>query len=207
MKLKRKLIVLSLSLAFICSWSYKSQAQTSDGPFGFYKGETMEQAIASVGRSHVKEIKDDILHLDAAPKGHPEFEQYSLIFSPKEGLLKITAVGVDIKDDADGSESRVKFQRFKTALIATYGQPSDQFDFLQAGSLWTESRDFMMGVLKKERVLDAYWKPADHVHGINIIALDLGATSSSTGYVNVSYEFVGWEAYLDAKKNGQDKVF
>lgn len=205
MRLRQLFVVLAVTLAL--SWSCVATGQTADGPFGFYKGETMEQAIASVGRSHVKETKGDMLHLDAAPKGHPEFEEYSLIFSPRDGLLKITAIGVDIKNDADGSDSRAKFQRFKTALTSTYGQPSDQFDFLKAGSIWTDSNDFMMGILKQERILDSYWKPADHIHGINIVALELGATGSSTGYVNVSYEFVGWEAYFDAKKNGQDKVF
>ena len=196
-----------LLLLAVATCSHVAMGQVQDGPFGFYKGETMEQVIAAVGQSHVKEIKGDTLRLTTAPRPHPEFEIYSLIFSPTEGLLKITAIGVDIPNDADGTHSRAKFTRFKTSLIDTYGQPSDDFDFLQVGSIWSEPHDFMMGVRKAERNLDCYWKPAGHVHGISIVALNLGATTSSTGYINISYEFLGWEAYVDAKKNNQDKVF
>lgn len=77
-------------------------AQEPSGPFGLRKGMPQEQVIELVGRGAVKETKNDTIRLLTVPKPHTKFDLYSLIFSPKDGLLKIVAYGKDIRTNSFG---------------------------------------------------------------------------------------------------------
>src|SRR5580658_10556612 len=69
-------------------------AQTHE-PFGFRYGMTKAEAIRLVGQAavDVKSSHDDMLVLSTAPKPYEAFENYDLIISPSNGVLKIVAVG------------------------------------------------------------------------------------------------------------------
>lgn len=77
-------------------------AHLGSGPFGLHRGMTQEQVIQIVGKGAISEAKGDTLRLLRVPKSHPAFGLYSLIFSPKDGLLKIVAYGNDIRTNAFG---------------------------------------------------------------------------------------------------------
>src|ERR1035437_1964643 len=79
------------------------------------------------------------------------------IQKPDEGLLKISALGNDIRTNGFGEEVRESFKTILDAVSETYGKPEDVFDYVKHGSIWKEPEDWMMGLLKKERTLDAYW--------------------------------------------------
>jgi len=194
------------------------------GPFGFGYGMTKEQVIKLVGKDRVKTSKDDddTLVLTTAPKPHPGFGAYFLTFSPEHGLVKIYASGNDIDTNRYGDTVRSTFAETEKALTATYGAPSEEFDFLRSGSAWNGPEDWMTGLQKEERTLSSYWKPdpsrclvadplvcqpALNSNHIVVISLHARASSDEIGYLSLAYEFEGYEAYSDAKKAKADKVF
>jgi hypothetical protein len=181
---------------------------------------TRAQAIELVGKNAVKQDKDEVLVLTTAPRPHGAFEVYSLAFSPKEGLLRIRAVGRDIRSNDFGSDVRDGFTGLMEAVSTTYGTPR-LFDFLQSGSMWNEDREWMMGLLKKERTLQAVWcfaGRADASAGvctqssplpnhITLVYLKAEALSTGVGYLTLEYEFEGWDKYVDAMKAKAGAVF
>src|ERR1039457_209953 len=80
--------------------------KATTGPFGFYCGETKDQAIAQIGNDSVKTQSPTRLEVTTAPKPYPEFEEFLLTFSTEKGLLRIVAIGHNITDDASGSQIR-----------------------------------------------------------------------------------------------------
>ena len=78
-----------------------------------------------------------------------------------------------------------------------------QLDFARPGSLWNKPRDFMMGLLKNDRVLTAFFKDG---HGGHVI-IEPSATDNSTGYITVSYEYQGWDEYFDRLRAKEATVF
>ena len=142
--------------------------------------------------------------LTSAPKPHPAFEDYVLVFSPAQGLLKIGAFGKDIETTVFGTELRSAYQEMKVALAAAYGTPR-AVEYLPSGSIWKEPEDWMMGLLKKERTISALWEGALK-NNLNDIVLEALASSQTKGYLELTYEFVGWGAYLDSKRAKSNTV-
>jgi hypothetical protein len=198
------LFVLSVSIM-----PARSQEAAKTGPFGFYFGETREQVLAEVGPKAVKDSKANSLGVTTAPKPYPGIEEYVLFFSPKSGLLKIVALGEDIDTNDSGDQLQSAFKRIETGLVSVYGQPSSKFDFLKSGSIWSESNDWMMGLVKQDRSLDDYWIVKEgailpnHIHVLCINAVGL---SRGKGFLKICYEFDGWEAYTDEVRAQQDKA-
>jgi len=181
-------------------------AQETSGPFGLRRGMTKEQVLQIVGKDAVKEIKGDVLRLFAVPKPHRAFDEYSLIFSPNDGLLKIVAYAKDIRTNGFGEAVHDSFIEIRDAISKTYGEPAFTLDHLKDGSLWTEPQYWMMGLLKKERDLASDWNTAIP-NRICAIVLDARALSTDKGYVVLTYEFEGWNEYVDAKNKKADSVF
>lgn len=177
------------------------------GPFGFDYGMSKQQIIRLVGRDAVAKETEDTLELKTAPKPHSAFELYICVISPQKGLLKVGAIGVDVETSSSGFELRHSFDALEQALTDNYGTPEKTFDFLQAGSIWNEPQDWMMGLLKHDRVLAYYWSPKPGaIHHIESIGLEAKALSSEKGYIVLSYEFEGFEQYADQKKAQKDQV-
>lgn len=180
-------------------------AQTSNGPFGFEAGMTRERIISLVGKDAVKSENGDVLTLKTAPKPHSRFEAYSLILSPKTGLVKIVAIGKTIRTNGYGMEIQSEFEDISKALSGTYG-PGQKMDFLRSGSIWNEPREWMTGLLKKERFLAWAWKE-NLPNNLVIVGLDATALSDEAGYLDITYEFKGFHDYLTEKKEQENKVF
>ena len=65
----------------------------------------------------------------------------------------------------------------------------------------------MIGLLKKERTLDAFWQFKDNENHITGIGLEANALSTEKGFLDIFYEFDGWSAYVASKKAKSNKVF
>jgi hypothetical protein len=180
-------------------------AQTGRGPFGFEAGMKRERIISLVGKDAVKSENGDILTLKTAPKPHSGFEAYSLILSPKTGLVKIVAIGKTIRTNGYGTEIQSEFEDISKALSGTYG-PGQKMDFLRSGSIWKEPQEWMTGLRKKERFLACAWKE-DLPNDLVIVGLDATALSDEAGYLDITYEFKGFHDYLTEKKEQENKVF
>lgn len=80
--------------------------------------------------------------------------------------------------------------------------------YLKAGSIWDESRCWMMGLLKKERVLVSFWDVKSTLpNHITSITLEASALSTEEGYILLTYELEGFEEYSESKKAKQGSVF
>jgi hypothetical protein len=167
---------------------------------------TKEQIVAILGDKALTRVHDDAYTFSTAPSPHPEFESYICFVSPEKGLLKVVAISKDIETNSFGEAIRDRFEQVQAGLSKAYGA-GKSYDFLQSGSIWNEPQDWMMGLLKDERTLEAFWQlnpPQDH---ITVIALKAVALSREKGYLSLGYEFEGWEQYVDSKKEKQDKVY
>jgi hypothetical protein len=198
---------LIFSVLLIVTPAFAQPAQHADGPFGFYYGETRQQVIEAVGKAAVKESYAESMRVMTAPKPYRGIEAYTLFFSPSEGLLKILAVGDTIDTTRDGEQLQDLYHTTEAALESVYGAPVRSFDYLKATSDWTEAKYWMMGLLKQERVLDAFWttKGAALPKHLTLIRINSVGLSQGSGYITISYEFEGWNEFVehrDAKQNG-----
>jgi hypothetical protein len=175
--------------------------------FGFERGMTPEQVTSLVGASAITNTMPDQLGgvqytLSTAPSPHREFAQYILVFSKESGLLRVVAIGKELVTSSDGLQLRDHYDSLCTAMKTTY-ELDRQLDFARPGSLWNKPRDFMMGLLKNDRVLAAFFKDG---HGGHVI-IEPSATDNSTGYITVSYEYQGWDEYFDRLRAKEATAF
>ena len=119
------------------------------GPFGLEKG----MSLKDIGGKPEK-VGHGIYKLSSVPKPHSAFEAYVVRISPKGGLYWIKAIGKDIATSTYGVELKSAFNEMEEKLGATYGKHKTM-DFLMPGSIWNEPNDWMMGLIKKERILAA----------------------------------------------------
>jgi hypothetical protein len=182
------------------------------GPFGFDYGMTKEQAIAAVGHDKVYKDEGYILRVVSAPKPDDRFEHYTLIFSPERGLLKIVAAGSTIDTNEGGTELRVGFGAMRESLAKTYGAPTKSYDFLQPDSDLDSPTAFTESLRRKQRVLAANWDITPAVHKqagpladhLNGLVLETLALTRKTGWLQLTYEFEGFQEFYEAMQKQAD---
>jgi hypothetical protein len=168
--------------------------------FGFTAGETRDQIIAAIGKDAVMKTDGDILEVRTAPVPNAAFDSFLLIVGPKQGLVKIIASGVDIDGDSEGKQLKAAFNQTRDALKATYGDPSDNFDFLKADSTLKKPGQFMLSLTNKERSLAAYWTKRSFLNNITSIALEGNGLGNDTGYISLEIEFLPYRDYILTRK-------
>ena len=199
---------LSILSLVVCSltvqvWSLKA------GPFGFEPGMTKQQIIDKLGSGAIQESKGDVLTLKKAPLSHSGFEQYMVIVDPKRGLVKLVAIGKNVSTSVYGDELKDAFNEMEKSIISAYGE-SKRFDYLKTDSIWNEPKDFMAGLLNKERTLESFWPNDDATKlkgQVSTINLEAKALDQQTGYLILGYEFVGFHEYSEEQKNKENQVF
>jgi hypothetical protein len=168
-----------LSLALVGS----AFAQDRPTPFGFKAGWSHDQVVSAVGKSHVKLEKDSIVVFDSSPGTTNGFNRFTTAISSK-GLAKVSGA-VDVPTNRSGEQVREKYAAIKSALVAKYGAPKNDWDFLHAGALFSEPEDFTMSLVKEERTLSCSWELAS---GTTIV-LEANGSSSQEAKIYLSYEF------------------
>jgi hypothetical protein len=177
------------------------------GPFGFERGMTKDQIIALVGQNAVEKESKDFggmqinLWVTTAPAPQKEFRKYLLTLSSTAGLLKIVAVGEMLDTSADPQLLLEHYNDQKSLLTQAYGTPTADVDSLRPGSTLNEPSEFMIGLLKKDRRLQAFWVHEkasaykDHVTGVQLQPF---AYSATNGVVDLVYEFEGFDTFRDS---------
>jgi hypothetical protein len=168
--------------------------------FGFTAGETRDQILAAIGKDALIKTDGDILEVNASPVPNPAFDSFLLIVGPKQGLVKVIATGVDIDGDSDGKRMRTTFAQMRDALKVTYGDPSDNFDFLKATSALKKPSQFMLSLTNNERTLATYWTNRSFLNNITSIALVGNGLGNDTGYISVEIEFLPYRDYILTRK-------
>lgn len=176
--------------------------QAIAGPFGLEKGMTLKQLGSTQPLSPGK------YEVTSVPRAHSAFESYVVQVGPQAGLCWVKAVGHHVRAGAYGLELKTRFTEMKTRLEQLYGTP-EVFDRLLPGSVWNEPRDWMMGLIKKERVLAAIWSekskatlPAD----LRSVGLSADAISSDSGVIAVEYTFTNKKECESEISSQEDKA-
>ena len=191
-------------ITLLFAFSVASPALAS-GPFGFEPGTSLAVLSKQV---KLEPVEEGVYSTTTAPKGHSAFEKYYLFVSPKAGLGKVVAIGFTINTSAYGNELRSKFEQIEEGLVSKYGA-GEKYDYLRAGSIWNDDNDWMMSLLKKERVLRHFWdaeqgsRVADDTAGI---ILEARAMSPGEGYVNLTYEFKCFEQWIAERKAKENEA-
>ena len=172
------------------------------GPLGLNKGMTLEE-LKKQG-AFVAGNQQFVYTAKTITNGHPDFESYTVILTPEQGLCKIQAASKDIDTSSFGNELQGKYRDLVGALSQKYGAPGKDFDFLRAGSIWKEPQYWMMGLLKKERNLDAFWSKPENNNlpdSLSSVALNTYALSGSKGFIKLGYEFDNIDACIEVLKS------
>lgn len=176
------------------------------GPFGLYMGMTKAE-LAKLGKLENRE--PGVFVIDPVPQSHPDFESYMLLVSERHGLCRIMAIGKTISTNVYGTAITAKFEQIRDAISSKYGKRKN-FDFLNAGSIWNEPRDWMMAVLKEERTLASYWNEeigSNLVDQVAAIGLKVMALSDDSAYLTLSYDFENVDPCVEDIKSRANSVF
>ena len=125
------------------------------------------------------------------PRPHSAFDTYIVQGHPSTGVCWVKGMTPSIDTNSFGSQLRSKVDEIAAQLNEVYGKGNDR-SFLMSGSIWTESEDWMMSLLKEERYYSREWPAAagtplpNHLKTIYLFAK---ATQSSKGYVGLEYAF------------------
>jgi hypothetical protein len=162
------------------------------GPFGLEMGMSIEALKSGAGMASAEPGTMQVIN---PPKPNPRFKYYYAWATEKVGLYSIGAVQPEIETSAYGDELRSAFSSLVSTLEKIYGK-ARIVDGLKAGSIWNEPRDWMTGLLKKERVLAAYWTrqyqsklPAD----LDGVSVEAKAISGDTGGILLRYQSTKFE--------------
>jgi hypothetical protein len=177
-------------------------------PFGFRMGTPASEIRTRFAVTPV-EGNPGVFRTTAAPTPHPEFEAYLLVTSPSEGLCKVVAMGRNFDTSDFGTQVRSHYSDIRDALTQRYGE-GQEFDHVRSGSLWTESRYFMMGLVRGDRVLQTFWtreRRPDLPQNVSAIAVQAKAASAREAYINVSYEFANFDRCTRERERTLNNAF
>jgi hypothetical protein len=208
----KNLIAIALLSLTLAGSAFTQNKPT--GPFGFAKGMTREQVIQLVGKDAVKKNTSgqaDVLIVTTAPIPNRAFEEYLLIISPTQGLLKLSAIGADVTTGDTGSELMSQYDTIMAAISTKYGEAKAFNTCTGNDTECDNSQFFMMTLHDKNRTVEVFWTlEKNGIHpatGVTLIMASANYSTMNSGYVRVSYEFEGFDQYADQKKAEQDKSY
>ena len=144
------------------------------------------------------------------PKGNSRLTKYDLLITPKSGLCKIYSYTDTMYSNSFGDQLIREFEFFEKTLTKKYGN-SEKYDFVQRDSIWNDTKYWMMGLLKKERYLTAFWseKSGSNLpqNNIKIISVNASAISNDEGNIYLGYEFLNIkECMSEYKESSTDNI-
>lgn len=163
-------------------------------PFGLNRGDSL-QKLKSQGITLSPTDTRYSFKTGSLPNGSNLFDDYRLFISPKSGLCRITAWTPVIPDTPYGTNTQTKYELIFAALEKKYGS-SKKYDFLKAGALWRESREWMMSLLKKDRYLTAFWDRQENSNlppDLQSVRIEAVAPTATHSLIYVSYEYTNFE--------------
>jgi len=173
------------------------------GPFGSEMGMSLSE-MRKIGNIENTE-RPFIYRSKSMTNGYPDAEVYTFIITPKSGLCKISVATKNISTSSFGTELNSKFNEIKSALSEKYGNATNDYDFLKSGSIWKERNDWMMALLKKERILTSYWTEKELIDNIKSISVEAVALKSDTGYISFGYEYNNLSECMIELRSNQNK--
>lgn len=166
------------------------------GPFGIQMGITKQQVLDATGARPLPDSPFTYVS-SKAPKSHVAFQNYAYTIGDQAGLCSVVGLGDEFDADAYGNAVRSNFSAIEDALTKKYGEPTSTDKDLATGSIWSEPKYWMMGLLKNERSYRVDWKSSaahplpDH---LALIRLNARAASSDQAALAILYRFDNFDA-------------
>jgi len=179
-----------------------------EGPFGLQKGLTAEEMSAAT--KGWKRVEPYVYVFDSAPASYAGVSEYVSIVTPQTGLCEVTGAFQFDNASAYGDDVKKLVARLTEGLTQKYGEPARSFDFLRAGSVWTQPNDWHMSLYKKERVRSVFWHKGSAPtsppmpNALSAIAIQAGAEDASSAFVDLTYQFDNYDACLAIRKQSDD---
>jgi hypothetical protein len=192
----RNLIFLSIFFASFSAFST---------PLGMSKGMSLED-LKKQG-DFVRGKQNFVYTAKTILSGHPDFNTYTAVLTPEHGLCSIQAVTHDIDTSGFGIELKAKFENIIQAVSEKYGEPGKIIDRLRSGSTWKEPQFWMMGLIRKDRDLVAFWSEPEYKNlpfSLSTIMIDALPRASNKGFLKIVYEFDNFDdcmKVIESKKN------
>lgn len=168
------------------------QIPPGSGPFGLEAGLSLDVIEKMTGAPLTLSDETQRLYmLTTPPKQNDVFETYAVVISPTVGLCQIRAIGKTINTNNYGHQLQTAFSSLQESLTKVYGKPK-VIDLLMYGSIWDESRDWMMALNKKDRSLMAEWNTtaaAPLKSDVQSVTMLARAANTDSGYLFVQYSF------------------
>lgn len=175
---------------------------TLPAPFGLSLG----MKLSDFSGANLVELAPFKYKIDKPPKSHPAFELYILQITPFSGLSWIKAIGYDIPTNGFGTSINSAFFEMEEKLKNTYGK-CQRTDLLLQGSIWNEPQDWMMGLVKGERLLASQWDAktgANLTEAIESVFLVANGRETDSGCIAIEYTLKNNSAALKEIAASQD---
>ncbi|MDR0457657.1 MAG: hypothetical protein LBH10_01300 [Burkholderiaceae bacterium] len=185
----------------------------SDGPFGVRMGMTTEELGKFIKLKSDGDLRYDS---DSAPIPHKLFSDYIYRIG-NNGLCSVKALSKTIESNSFGDGVKDAFSEISQPLVAKYGKPTFDHDFIRSGSIWDKQEDWMMGLYKEERVLNIAWvssknkgsektkNPVNLPSDIAYIELEARAYKYNKAFLVLDYLFMNNDDCVNQIKKNQNK--
>lgn len=190
---------------FLAVMFFKYDAALSDAPFGF-EISTHPSQYEFCSPSTTK----DAFICVSAPKPHSSFDEYILWYVEGIGLCKTVALGKAVENDAYGERARDQADRIVRQIEKKYGPPTNKFDFLHAGSIWDEPRDWMLALSRNERTYAYAWteeKGYISVSNVEVIMLEVRGFDRRAGFIRLAFDFGNISRCSSARNEAESDAF
>jgi hypothetical protein len=195
---KMKIVAASITVVFLVLLLGSPNADAQ--AFGIKMGQKAASLEGAVEQKENRGRATRQYVLKTVPLPNSEFESYLATETTRQGICKVSGIGKTHVSDRFGFSIRRAFDELDSALTARYGEATGAYDFLHAGSIWSEADEFAMSLRRDERSLTKIWEPSGEA--ISAIMLDAKAVSSSDTYLTLSYEFTNFDACVAENKLG-----
>lgn len=166
--------------------------KTYDGPFGLSMGIPLTELV-NVLKFKSSSIENPFIYKGIPPKPASGMNSYTVVATEKQGICKVGAsVDVDVVN-ATGDQIKAEADRIAELLELKYGKYTEKYDF--AGQdVYKKNSQFWMMALTEEAVNYGYfWSNSTSLpSSINSISVKSYATSMSSGYTSIIYEFINF---------------
>jgi hypothetical protein len=199
-------------IAFIALTVFAAM-QVRASPFGLTPGSPLDD-VRKAG-TFVASETDFTYVAKNLLQGTPDFDSYSVLVTPKQGLCRIVALSGDLYTDGYGRQLKTRFHELTSALASKYGTPrvsldisktidlSRNFGLWNLGGIGIDDGDWMDALLLKKRQLSAEWQGGAGVvepvvvgmsgsglpDSLASIALEGRARTPSSAYLRLEYRF------------------
>jgi hypothetical protein len=187
------------------------------GPFGLRAGMTRKQVEQVVGERAFLSQDGDAVTYSTAPRPHPLFERYVLIFSRKYGLVMVQGVSRDIDDDKSGQSTKSECEEIDSVLTDKYGK-ADQGVGCQVRA--TCERDTWRSSVDPAHFWHVDSKRGDRVESVGLVDMIMAFVRNERGeevvagcrdaalghvewrgHVSVTYVLANYSSYQDEVKS------